>query len=98
MWQAWVNFILGLWLIVSGIVPSLNTNINFIIVGILIAILGFWTFKQWQGIVNGILGLWILISAFITGLMINWNLIIVGIVVAILAIWQALTKPTKATE
>ena len=97
MWQAWVNFILGLWLLISGFIPGLNVNINYIIVGILIAILGFWTYKQWQGIVNGILGLWILVSGFIAALMVNWNLIIVGIVVAILGIWQALTKP-KAAE
>ncbi len=98
MWQAWINFILGLWFILSGIITSLGVNVNYIIVGIVVAVLGFWTYKQWQGIVVGILGLWMILSGIVTSLMAPVNLIIVGIVIAVLAIWQALTKPKPVTR
>lgn len=97
MWKAWINFILGLWFILSGIVISLGTSVNYIIVGIVVAILGFWSAKQWQGIVIGILGLWMILSGIVTSLMAPINLIIVGIIVAVLAIWQALEKPKPKT-
>jgi hypothetical protein len=96
MWKAWVNFILGLWFILSGIITGLDANVNYIIVGVVVAILGFWTAKQWQGIVMGILGLWMILSGIVTSLMSPVNLIIVGIVIAVLGLWQALAKP-KAT-
>lgn len=44
MWQQWVNGVLGLWLILSafiGFTPSAMTT-NLVIVGIVVAILGFW--------------------------------------------------------
>jgi len=66
MWQAWINFILGLWFILSGIITSLGVSINYIIVGIVIAVLGFLSSKQWQGIVIGILGLWMILSGIVT--------------------------------
>ncbi len=96
MWQAWINFVLGLWLIVSGIVPSLHVNINYIIVGIVVAVLGFIAAKRWQGIVDGVLGIWLIVSGIITALMAPVNLIIVGIVVAALSLWMALTKKSPA--
>lgn len=44
MWQHWVNAILGLWIILSSFVgmdvSTMTTNL--VIVGIVIAILGFW--------------------------------------------------------
>jgi len=96
MWKAWVNFILGLWFILSGIITGLGANVNYVIVGIVVAVLGFWSAKQWQGIVIGILGLWMILSGIVTSLMSPVNLIIVGIVIAVLGLWQALAKP-KAT-
>lgn len=95
MWQGWVNFILGLWLILSGIIGGLGVSVNYIIVGIVVAVLGFWTAKQWQGVVNGILGLWLILSGIVASLMASANLIIVGIVVAVLAIWQAMGGKTE---
>jgi hypothetical protein len=44
MWQQWINAILGLWIILSaflGMSASAMTT-NLVIVGIVIAILGFW--------------------------------------------------------
>ncbi len=95
MWQGWINVVLGIWMIVSGLVPSLQTPVNLIIVGLLIAIMGFWTYKTWQGIVNGILGLWLFVSGAIIHLLAPVNFIIVGLVVALLALWEALGHPTE---
>lgn len=96
MWKAWVNFVLGLWFILSGIITGLGVSVNYIIIGIVVAILGFWSARQWQGIVIGILGLWMILSGIIISLTAPVNLIIVGIVIVILAIWQTLIKKPKA--
>lgn len=95
MWQAWVNFALGLWSILSGIVSTLGVSVKYIIVGIAVAVFGFWTYSRWQGIVLGILGLWMILSGLVTPLTAQWNLLLTGIVIAGLAIWQALAKPAQ---
>ncbi len=41
MWQAWINGILGLWVIVIPFVGATSTT-TLVITGIIIAILGFW--------------------------------------------------------
>ena len=91
MWQLWVNFIVGIWVLLSGLIASLQGNINLIICGIIAAVLGFWVGKKWQGIIIGIAGIWLILSGIIAGLDAPINYIIVGIVVAILGIWGALT-------
>ena len=93
MWKAWVSFVLGLWLILSGIVSTLGVTANYIIVGIAVAVLGFWSSKEWQGIATGILGLWLILSGIISSLMAPINLMIVGVVVAALSLWEVLQKP-----
>jgi hypothetical protein len=42
MWQAWMTGVLGLWLIVASFTLSGNI-MNQLIVGVAIAVLGFWT-------------------------------------------------------
>jgi len=44
MWQQWINFIAGLWLIVSAFVGfSLDALVtNVIVTGIVVAVLGLW--------------------------------------------------------
>lgn len=100
MWQGWINFVLGIWLIVSGFVISLQGRVNMIIVGILAIVFGFLAFKAWQQIINGVLGIWVLVCGlFITSLAAtdatNVNYIIVGIIMAILGIWSALSRPKE---
>ena len=97
MWQLWVNFILGIWVFISGFIASVQGAVNLIICGIIAAILGFWSNKQWQGIVVGIAGLWLILSGIIGGLNAKINYIIVGIVVAILAIWGAIAGKNETT-
>jgi len=105
MWQDWLNFILGLWLIVSGFIPSLLTGSgnlwNHLIVGILILIFSIWVVKsRWPEWINFILSIWLIIAAFIPSIAdvtAKWNNIIVGILIVIFAIWAASMKP-KTTE
>jgi hypothetical protein len=104
---SWVNFILGLWLIVApfvllyrGISAALWDNI---IVGVVIAILAGWralgkesarmTVTSW---LVALLGLWTIAAPFVFHYARNpsamWNGVIVGIVVAILATYRALDR------
>jgi len=93
MWTGWVNLILGIWILISGFVVSLQGPVNYIIVGIILAILNFATAaKQWQGIISGILGLWLIISGIAAGLQSGANLIIVGILIIIFGILLGATK------
>jgi hypothetical protein len=43
-WQHWINFILGLWVIVSGYITftSVSLATNLTIIGIVIAVLALW--------------------------------------------------------
>ncbi|MCI0619584.1 SPW repeat protein [Candidatus Wolfebacteria bacterium] len=45
MWQNWVNGILGLWILISPFVGLEGSNMttNLVIVGIVVAVLGFWS-------------------------------------------------------
>jgi SPW repeat len=104
---SWVNFILGLRLIVApsvllyrGISAALWDNV---IAGIIIALLAGWralgkesvgmTMASW---VVALLGLWTLSAPFVLRYAGNtkalWNGVIVGIVVAILATYRALDR------
>lgn len=91
MWQGWVNGILGLWLIVAAFLnfsPKGNLWDN-LIVGIIVAVLGFWIVKPkpWQGWLAGIVGILLIIAAFIPSLQVHsanlWVDLIAGILVAI---------------
>ena len=92
MWNAWVNFILGLWLLLSGFVQGFVVPGNFIIVGIVVAFMGFTGARKWQGVVNGILGLWLILSGLLPGLIAGANMGITGAVIAVLALWRAISK------
>ena len=89
MWQGCINFILGIWLVLSGIIVYLQVSANLIVVGILAAISGFWGSKNWQGRINGTLGVWIFLSGSVFNLVFSWNFIISGVVMGILGFWRA---------
>lgn len=56
MWQGWVTFGVGLWLIASGIRIDLQSPINLYICGVIAIIFGFSAFKSWKQITVGFLG------------------------------------------
>lgn len=89
MFQSWINGILGVWMIVAGFISGVQHGVNYIIVGLVIAILGFWAAKKWQNAVCGILGLWFILSGIVSNLIAPANSIIVGIVIAGLSFWVA---------
>lgn len=89
MFQSWINGILGLWMIVAGFISGAQHSVNYIIVGVVIAALGFWAAKKWQNVVSAILGLWFILSGIVTTLMSPANSILVGIVIAVLSFWAA---------
>lgn len=96
MWKPWVNFILGLWLLLTGIIfASLFNWIVALIIGVVVAVLAFWAGK-WQGIVVGIVGIWTIVSSLWTGVQAPINFILIGIVIAVLSLIHALMKPKAA--
>jgi hypothetical protein len=88
MWQAWINFLVGLYLFISSFSMSFINPWNFLIAGIIVAVFGFWARGTWQGVVNGIIGLWLVLSSFVPGLVTRGNMWIAGLLVAIFAIWR----------
>ena len=98
MWQGWISLILGLWLILSGLISSLQHPINLFITGVLAAVFGFWAYRHWQCIVNGVLGLWLILSGFITTLIHPLNFIIVGLVMGALGLWVGLSHPVRRMD
>jgi hypothetical protein len=101
MWRAWFTFLIGLWMILSGLVPALAVGGNFIVAGALLAIFGFWS-RGWQGTINGVIGLWLVLSGILPSLIAPGNAIVTGAVVAVLAIWQTAAQgrhqPQTATQ
>jgi len=52
MWQSWINFILGIWLIISSFVLVKDTQggmVNNLIVGIVVAVLALWAALSKKG-------------------------------------------------
>lgn len=92
MFQSWINGVLGIWMIVAGFISTVQHSVNYIIVGIIVAALGFWAAKRWQNTVSGVLGLWLIVSGIITTLIAPVNSIIIGIVIAVLSFWAATMK------
>jgi len=87
--RPWINLLAGAWAFISGFWGTAMHPVNFFVIGIVIAVFGFWTYqREWQGYVNGIIGLWLILSAFVPPLMAQVNLAISGIIVMILAIWR----------
>jgi len=100
MWQAYVDGILGLWLIVAAFLnfSAVGNLWDNLIVGVLVAIAGFLMIskKSWQGWTAAVLGIWLVVAAFIPSLQAHtgnlWNDLIVGVIVAVVG-FTAIGKP-----
>jgi len=97
MWQGWVNLVLGVWLILSGLITPLQTPANLIIVGLLAAVFGFWTYKDWLGDIAGVLGLWAILSGIWFNLLSPANFLIVGVLLVGSGYWVGFTHSKPAT-
>lgn len=96
MWQGLINLILGLWLLISGLIPTFQTPANMIVVGIIVAVMGFTRVKKWPGALSGILGLWVFLSGLWFKILAPTNFIVVGLLVAGCGLWCGIlyTKET----
>jgi hypothetical protein len=89
-----VKILIGIWLIISGMVGTLEHPVNLIIVGAFLAICCFLSSKTWQIITTGILGLWLFFSGMINvlgravSLVSSVNFVTMGLLVFILGIWS----------
>jgi hypothetical protein len=95
MWQGWISFLLGIWLIISGLTPVLQYPINLILVGVLSIIFGFWGIKSWSEAINAILGIWIVVSALAYNMIISQNFLVIGIAMGIFGLWSGLSRPEE---
>ena len=96
MWQAWFNLAAGLYLIISGFVPALQTPASMIVPGATVFVMGFWTtikVQSMEGTVNGIAGIWLFLSGVWFQLYMPWNFFIVGGIITILSIWNLAEHP-----
>ncbi len=96
MWQSWLNFTIGLWLILCGFVPSLRTPASMIVPGALAFIFGFWStarVQNWEGSINGILGVWLFLSGVWFQLYLSWNFFVIGGIITVLSIWNLAEHP-----
>ncbi len=103
-WKGWVALILGIWFIVAAFIPGmlgLGNLVNDLVVGIVLAIVGFMMIPSgstWQGWIIGIIGgIWMIVAAFIPFITHGhnaslWNDLIVGIIVVIFSLFERSKK------
>lgn len=99
-----VNFILGLWLIVSPYILNYGTaqarweqTVGGVIIAIMAAIRYYIPEARWSSWVNALVALWLVIAPFVSGYQTGvayWNEIISGILVGAVALWNAGLSPT----
>ncbi len=106
MWQDWLNFILGIWLVIAAFIPGITGSqgaalVDYLIVGILVLVFAIWVARkkaaEWA---NVIFGIWLIIAAFIPAITGNktanlWNSLILGILILIFALLAALKKESS---
>lgn len=97
-----LNFLFGLWLIISPYLLSYNTaqakweqTVAGIVVAILAAVRYFAPSQVWTSWVNALIGIWMIIAPFATGYNSTaayWNEVIFGILIAIVGISNGMTR------
>jgi hypothetical protein len=102
-WRGWTALIAGIWFIIASFIPLGGTGnlINDLIVGIIVAIVGFLMIPEhasWQGWIIGLIGgVWMIIAAFMPFItehhMANLiNDLVVGIIILVVALFE---RPRK---
>lgn len=91
-WPRWVNFLIGIWLIISAFVwpHTAGAQTNTWILGVLIAIAAIWAmFTPTVRFLNTILALWLFFSTLVirhTEAATLWNNLICAVVVFVLSL------------
>ncbi|WP_456398784.1 SPW repeat domain-containing protein [Mesoaciditoga sp.] len=103
-WKGWVALILGIWFVVAAFIPGMlgiGNLVNDLIVGIVLAIVGFMMIPSgsaWQGWIIGLIGgVWMIIAAFIPQITHSYTInmtndLVVGILVLIIALFERSKK------
>lgn len=94
-----LNFLLGIWLIISPWVLNFTSSAakwDELAIGIAVLVLAaireIAPRAQWISFLNGLVGIWAIISPIFISFLLPkayWNSIILGIIVAILAFWNS---------
>lgn len=98
MWQAWITFVMGLWMALSGLNAGLQTSANLMISGLIVVALAISIPMKWQSITIAVLGVWLALSGVITSLIVPVNFIIAGVAITVFALWYALAKKEEPAE
>ncbi len=96
MWQAWVNLVIGLWLILSGFIPELDTPSLMLISGFIVFLSGFSaaiSSKSWEGILNSLIGVWLILCSIWFNFFMPWNFFVTGGVIFVFAVWNINEHP-----
>jgi hypothetical protein len=100
-WQDIVNFLLGIWLVVSPWVLAYADETmaawNAAVVGVVIALaaaLALVAYQRWEEWITAALAAWLIASPFVFGFAAMqaaaWNQFAVGSLVGVLALWRAM--------
>lgn len=92
MWRNWINIILGIWLVLSGIVAPLAAETNLVVTGVLIFISGLLMLRYFSGMIMVVLGFWMVSSGLIISLTTPANFIINGSLVFLFSVGVAAAK------
>lgn len=105
----WINLIAGVWLLISPWVLGFGAmhlaSANFVVVGVLIALLSalvLWHPQDgWASWATLFLGIWLIFSPYIYGfndlLTPTTNSIVLGVIVAAVALWASFANRTAAS-
>ncbi len=103
-WKGWTALILGIWFVVAAFIPGMvgtPSLVSDLIVGIILAIVGFMMIpsgSSWQGWIIGLIGgIWMIVAAFIPQIVNHYtpnmtNALIVGIIVIIISLFERTPK------
>jgi hypothetical protein len=101
MWTAWINLVMGLFLIVSGFINDLRNPLLITAAGIVVLLLGLAGFvskKSWEGLLNCFVGIWLILCGSWFNFLMPWNFFVTGGFVFVFAIWNIAEHPqTKSS-
>jgi hypothetical protein len=101
-WQDVINFLLGIWLVVSPWVLAYADETmaawNAAVIGVVIALAAtsaLVAYQQWEEWIVAALAAWLIVSPYAFGFAAMqaaaWNHLVVGLLVGVLALWRAMT-------
>ncbi len=86
MWQGWIALLDGIWLTICAFIWQAQTNLNLLIAGIVLTILGFWANKSLAGIILGFLGIFLIGSGCTHYLVLSVNFLLCGLTILPIAL------------